>query len=56
MTTLRNVTCTVTYSVTRGVTEQRCEGESGPTDGSGLLLEDRTGFLLLESGDFLLLE
>jgi hypothetical protein len=31
-------------------------GGSGPAAGDGLLLEDGTSFLLLETGDFLLLE
>jgi hypothetical protein len=31
-------------------------GGSGPAVGDGFLLEDGTSFLLLESGDFLLLE
>ena len=31
-------------------------GGSGPLAGDGLLLEDGTGFVLLENGDYLLLE
>ncbi len=31
-------------------------GGAGPSSGDGLLLETATDFLLLESGDFLLLE
>ena len=31
-------------------------GGSGPSSGDGVLLEDGTSFLQLESGDFLLLE
>lgn len=31
-------------------------GGGGPAAGDGLLLEDGVSFLLLESGDFLLLE
>ncbi len=31
-------------------------GSAGPASGDGLLLETATDFLLLESGDFLLLE
>lgn len=29
---------------------------SGPAEGDGILLEDDVSFLLMESGDFLLLE
>jgi hypothetical protein len=31
-------------------------GASGPASGSGLFLENEVDFLLLENGDFLLLE
>ncbi len=57
MSVIRDVVCCVTHAVTRGLTDNQCCDEgSGPTDGNGLLLEDDTGFLLLETGDYLLLE
>jgi|GEM_PF-2452745 len=58
MSVIRDVVCCVTHAVARGLTDNSCcdEDGGGPTNGDGLLLEDGNGFLLLETGDYLLLE
>jgi hypothetical protein len=56
MSLMRDVVCCVTRPIVRGVTESTCCDDPGPDDGFRLILESGDGFLLLETGYYLLLE
>lgn len=57
MSILRDVVCSVAHPITRVLTEIICQTPgTGSASGDRLMLENGNGFLLLETGDFLLLE